>query len=103
MLEASPRSVCSLTVWSFWQAKGQSGPARSKKQKGNGGAINIEEATPANDDDVGMGIEIEDGNIRETEGLAKRIEDTVVIDDTESGSVDPLSAAAELEPQVQFQ
>jgi len=47
-----------------------------------------------------MDIESDDVNVRETEGLAKRIEDTVVIDDTDSGSVDPLSAAAELEPQV---
>lgn len=94
--------MCNLTVSSFTQAKGQSGPARSKKQKGNGGAINVEEATPANDDDdVGMDIENDNVNIRETEGLAKRIEDTVVIDDTDSGTVDPLSAAAELEPQVQ--
>jgi len=47
-----------------------------------------------------MDIESDDVNIRETEGLAKRIEDNVVIEDTDIGSVDPLSAAAELEPQV---
>lgn len=49
-----------------------------------------------------MDIESDDVNIRETEGLAKRIEDTVVIDDADSGSVDLLSAPAELEPQVQL-
>lgn len=48
-----------------------------------------------------MDIEIDAENNRDTEGLAKRIEDTVVIDDTDSGIVEPLTAAAELEPQVQ--
>jgi hypothetical protein len=91
-------------VSSFYQARGQSGPAKNKKQKGNGGATNVEEVIPANDDDddAGMDIESDGVNIRETDGLAKRIEDAVVIDDTDSGSVDPSSAQAELEPQVRL-
>lgn len=59
--------------------------------------INIEEVILVNDDDVGMGIEIEDGNICEIEGLVKCIEDIVVIDDIESGSVDLLSVVVEFE------
>ncbi|KAG0583546.1 hypothetical protein KC19_3G145600 [Ceratodon purpureus] len=82
------------------KAKGQSGPAKSKKQKGNSGAMNVEDAIPVTDDDAGMEVESDDMNIRETEGLAKRIEDTIVLDDTDSGSVDPSSAPAELEPQI---
>ena len=93
-------SVRNMTLSSFYQARGQAGPAKSKKQKGNAGATNVEEDMSAHDDDASMDIESEDVNIRETEGLAKRIEDTVVIDDTEGGSVE--SAPAELEPQVRI-
>lgn len=74
------------------KAKGQAGPSKSKKQKAIAESFDFEEARPANDD-VDMDVSSNDVSVHESEGLAKRIEDNVVIDDT-------VTADVEAEPEI---
>lgn len=91
----------------YQQAKGRSGPVKSEEPKGGGRpkrkanseVRGITEAAATDATDVSMDVTSDDMDVLESEGLAKRIEDTL-LDEEGEGLDEPTSNTLELEPQV---
>jgi hypothetical protein len=79
------------------QVKGRSGAVKAEETRGSSRSKrkanedDVEEPVPEIEDDVEMD---NDGTVPDSVGLAKRIEDAVVIEE------DPISEPMEIEPQV---